>query len=292
MPLSGSSDPGAFYTPSQVRTAYGLNSISGQGQGETIAIVDAYSQPNIQSDVNEFSSFLGLPKMDGVGSDPTLSIMVPTGQSTPPPANTEPGNWGVEISLDVEWAHSIAPYANIDLITCQNSSGDSLFGAEIDGQPYASGVDYAKSLPGVVVVSNSYGGAEFNGETNYDSQFTTPTKNVAFVFAAGDKGTPVSIRPIRRTLWPWAARACIQRQSTVGTVAKADGVVAVVVKAYTKRRRPTNPAMASTSALARFRMFRGLPIPILACLSSIHSTLPTSLLSSVGQVWQRRCGPD
>ena len=189
-PLSGSSDPSAFYTPSQVRTAYGLNSISGQGQGETIAIVDAYSQPNIQSDVNEFSSFLGLPKMDGVGSDPTLSIMVPTGQSTPPPANTEPGNWGVEISLDVEWAHSIAPYANIDLITCQNSSGDSLFGAEIDGQPYASGVGYAKSLPGVVVVSNSYGGGEFNGETNYDSQFTTTNNNVAFVFSTGDSGAP------------------------------------------------------------------------------------------------------
>jgi len=155
----------------------------------TVAIVDAYSQPNIQSDVNLFSSFFSLPKMDGVGSDPTLSVLVPTGQSTPglPPSGT---NWGIEISLDVEWVHSIAPYANIDLVTCQDSSGDSLYGAEADGLSYASGVGYAKSLPGVVVVSNSYGGPEFSGETAYDSQFTTSSNNVAFVFSTGDSGAP------------------------------------------------------------------------------------------------------
>jgi subtilase family serine protease len=182
--------PSAVYTPSQVRTAYGVNQIPDEGQGMTVAIVDAYSQPNIQSDVNTFSSLFGLPKMDGVGGDPTLSIYVPTGQSTPPPANTEPGNWGREISLDVEWVHSIAPYANIDLVTCQNSSPDSLWAAEADGLSYASGVGYAKSLPGVVVVSNSYGGPEFSGETFYDPQFTTPSNNVAFVFSTGDTGAP------------------------------------------------------------------------------------------------------
>ena len=113
----------------------------------TVAIVDPYSQPYIQSDVNTFSSLFGLPQMDGVGGDPTLSIYVPTGQSTPglPPPGS---NTGLEISLDVEWVHAIAPYANIDLVTCQDSSGDSLFGAEIDGQSYASGVGYAKSLTG------------------------------------------------------------------------------------------------------------------------------------------------
>ncbi|HKM52945.1 MAG TPA: S53 family peptidase [Isosphaeraceae bacterium] len=191
IPLSSpTSYPSAVYTPSQVRTAYGVNKIPDEGQGMTVAIVDAYSQPYIQSDVNTFSSLFGLPQMDGVGGDPTLSIMVPPGQSTPPPANTEPGNWGREISLDVEWVHSIAPYANIDLVTCQDSSGDSLYGAEADGLSYASGVGYAKSLPGVVVVSNSYGGPEFSGETAYDSQFTTSSNNVAFVFSTGDSGAP------------------------------------------------------------------------------------------------------
>src|SRR5271157_3262093 len=190
IPLSSpTSYPSAIYTPAQVRTAYGVNQIPDEGQGMTVAIVDAYSQPYIQSDVNTFSSLFGLPQMDGVGGDPTLSIYVPTGQSTPglPPSGT---NWGLEISLDVEWVHSIAPYANIDLVTCQDNSGSSLYGAEIDGLSSASGVGYAKSLPGVVVVSNSYGGPEFSGETAYDSQFTTSSNNVAFVFSTGDSGAP------------------------------------------------------------------------------------------------------
>ena len=157
----------------------------------TVAIVDAYMQPNIRPDVNLFSFFFGLPAMDGVNGDPKLSIMVPTGQSQPglPPSNT---NWGMEISLDVEWVHSIAPFANIDLITTQDSGGDSLFGAEVDGLPFASGVGFAKSLPGVVVVSNSYGIPEFSRETDYDSEFTTPKNNVAFVFSTGDTGAPAS----------------------------------------------------------------------------------------------------
>ena len=181
--------PSAFYVPAQIRQAYGLTQVTQMGQGMTIAIVDAFSQPNIVSDLSTFSGLFGLPQMDGVGSDPTFSISTPTGQSKPglPPANS---GWGAEISLDVEWVHSIAPDANIDLIECQDSSGDSLFAAEVDGQPYASGVGYAKSLPGVAVVSNSYGGGEFNGETNYDTQFTTPNNNVAFVYSTGDSGAP------------------------------------------------------------------------------------------------------
>jgi subtilase family serine protease len=187
--LSGSAVPSAFYVPAQMKQAYGVNQVTQQGQGMTIAIVDAFSQPNIVSDLSIFSNTLGLPQMDGVGSDPKFSIMTPTGQTTPglPPSNAP---WGVEISLDVEWAHSIAPYANIDLIECQDAGGDSLFAAEVDGQPFASGVGFAKSLPGVAVVSNSYGTGEFNGETDYDSEFTTPNNNVSFVYSTGDSGAP------------------------------------------------------------------------------------------------------
>jgi subtilase family serine protease len=177
--------PSALYAPSQIRTAYGVNLVSQQGQGETIAIVDAFAQPDIASDINTFSTRFGLPKMDGINGDPTLSILVPTGQTAP---GYDPG-WGLEISLDVEWAHSIAPNANIDLITCQDAGGDSLFGAEVDSQPYASGVVYAESLPGVVVVSNSYGGPEFSTESNYDVQFTK-TPNVAVTYSTGDNGAP------------------------------------------------------------------------------------------------------
>jgi hypothetical protein len=180
----------AIYNPSQMRTAYGLNLIANQGQGMTVAIVDAFGDPNITTDLSIFSSQFGLPQMNGVGGNPTFQILIPPGQVSNPPA---PGNpWPGEISLDVEWVHSMAPRANIDLVITQNNSGDSLYAAEIDGKPYQSGVGYAKTLPGVVVVSNSYGGGEFSGETNYDPAFTTPGNNVAFTFSTGDNGAPAS----------------------------------------------------------------------------------------------------
>ena len=91
LPLS-SSTVTAVYAPSQIRTAYQINQISGQGQGMTIAIVDAYTQPNIATDINTFSQQFGLPKMDGIGGDPTFSIKVPTGQTAP----GYNAGWGIE----------------------------------------------------------------------------------------------------------------------------------------------------------------------------------------------------
>jgi subtilase family serine protease len=190
----GGGTPTAVYTPAQMRTAYGVNQVSGEGQGETIAIVDAYNDPNIGSDVNKFSTDFGLPKMDGLNGDPTLSILTPTGQSTPTPANGENVGWSMEISLDVEWAHSIAPYANIDLIECQNDYFDSLLGAEVDGQPYSSGVVFAAEQPGVVVVSDSWAEQEFTSEAKYDPELTSEyshNANVAYTFSTGDEGAIV-----------------------------------------------------------------------------------------------------
>jgi hypothetical protein len=188
VPAAATPTVSAVYTPQQIRTAYGVNLLPNQGQGTTVAIVDAFNDPNINSDLSIFSNDFGLPQMNGVGSNPTFKIMTPTGQSTP--ANAPHNDWAVEISLDVEYVHSIAPFANIDLIETQDNSGDHLYGAEVDGQPYSSGVGFAKTLPGVVVVSNSYGSGEFAGETAYDSEFTTPGNNVAFTFSTGDSGAP------------------------------------------------------------------------------------------------------
>ena len=180
---------GESLTPAQVRMAYGLTSVANEGQGTTIAIVDAFNDPDIASDANEFSQLFGLPQLDGIGGDPTLRILTPPGQATPP---TSPGgfSWAFEESIDVEWTHTMAPMANIDLVETQSDSFNALFAAEVNGAPFESGVGYAKSLPGVVVVSNSYGSNEFNGENSFDSEFTTPGNNVAFTFATGDGGAP------------------------------------------------------------------------------------------------------
>ena len=80
VPSANPPTPSAFYVPAQIRQAYGLNQVTQAGQGMTIAIVDAYSQPNIVSDLSTFSATFGLPQMDGVGPDPKFSISTPPGQ--------------------------------------------------------------------------------------------------------------------------------------------------------------------------------------------------------------------
>ncbi|HEV8062993.1 MAG TPA: hypothetical protein VGP68_24140, partial [Gemmataceae bacterium] len=85
-------------------------------------------------------------------------------------------------SLDVEWAHAIAPQANILLVEANSNSNGDLF----------AGVTYAASQPGVDVVSMSFGGSEFSGETGFDNDFTTPNGHtgVTFIASSGDDGAP------------------------------------------------------------------------------------------------------
>src|SRR5262245_53809598 len=99
------------FTPAQISQTYGVNliqfgSVKGDGTGQTIAIVDAYDAPNIQSDLAKFDSTYGLSNNDGNGQ-PVLTKATP--QGTP----TYNAGWAQEITLDVEWAHAIAPGAHI-----------------------------------------------------------------------------------------------------------------------------------------------------------------------------------
>jgi hypothetical protein len=165
-------------TPSQVRAANGFTQItdagSANGAGTTIAIVDAYGDPTIAGDLHAFDQQFGL-------ADPTLTRVNQTGGSTLPAGDA---GWSVETSLDVEWAHAVAPAANILLVEASSSSFSDLLTA----------VRYAAAQPGVVAVSMSWGGGEFSGESTYDSTFTTPAGHtgVTFVASSGDDGAPVS----------------------------------------------------------------------------------------------------
>src|SRR5262249_15216951 len=107
-------------TPTQIRHAYGFdqinfNGIPGDGRGTTIAIVD----PNIANDLHQFDVRFGLP-------DPTFTKVNQNGGSTMPPSNR---GWASEIALDVEWAHAIAPGANILLVEANDNSYNNLFAA-------------------------------------------------------------------------------------------------------------------------------------------------------------------
>ena len=169
-PLSSSGSPTGL-SPSQIRTAYGVNQIAfqgnvvGNGSGQTIAIVDAYFDPNIQSDLAKFDSQFGL------AAPPSFTQDVESG------LRLENSSWALETALDVEWAHAIAPAAQIVLVEAFPDLTDLL-----------SGVSFAATLPGVSVESLSWGANEFSGEASFDSVFTTPSghSGITFVASSGD----------------------------------------------------------------------------------------------------------
>src|SRR5206468_2975990 len=136
-------------------------------------IVDSFDHPNIAADLQTFTNqysayFQGKPagnfkKVNQAGSD----------QGPFPAANT---NWDLEIALDVEWAHAIAPAADILLVEANSDTYVDILAA----------VDYAASQPGVAAVSMSWGFNEFSAETSaaYDGHFTGHA-GVTFVAASG-----------------------------------------------------------------------------------------------------------
>jgi subtilase family serine protease len=163
-------------TPAAVRHAYGFDQIVGDGAGQTIAIIDAYDAPNIFKDADNFDktfawSSTGLSLYSQFGASSSwLTKVSPSGRL--PRANV---GWAEEISLDVEWAHAIAPAAKIMLVEASSNSLSALLGA----------VDYATNH-GAQVVSMSWGSNEFSGETAYDFHFNHP--GVTYVASAGDVG--------------------------------------------------------------------------------------------------------
>lgn len=102
----------ATYNPSQIQTVYGINSISGipasnLGANQTIAIVDPYHYETALRDLNYFSSQMGLPTF-GPGGPTFTQYSAPDADPT--------GGWQTEAALDLQWAHAIAPRANLVLV--------------------------------------------------------------------------------------------------------------------------------------------------------------------------------
>jgi len=158
-------------TPAAVLAAYGFSTSQTAGAGQTIAIVDAYDDPNAEADLGVFSAQFGLPACTTANG--CFKKVSQTGTTKYPRANA---GWALEISLDVQWAHAIAPGAKILLVEASSNSFTNLMAAE----------DYAKTHAGYV--SNSWGAAEFSGETAYDSHFSQA--GVSFFVSSGDTGSP------------------------------------------------------------------------------------------------------
>src|SRR5271165_6857336 len=173
----------AYETPASLACVYGLvTAVTGcnpntvtkvpSGGAKMIAIVDAYDAPNAASDLATFSTQFGLP---------SASFQVVYASGTRPAYSM---GWEFEESLDVQWAHAMAPNAKIVLVEAASNSFADLMVAE----------DVASAMvnaAGGGEVSNSWGAGEFPSETSYDSHFVKP--NVVFFASSGDSPG---------TIWP------------------------------------------------------------------------------------------
>ena len=175
-------------TPVEMEAAYGITALNmgaltNLGKGQTIALVDAYNDPDIIADANYFSSHNSLPLFNQPNG-PTLTVLNQAGGTNlsgiPNAGTAGPGSegWDIEESLDVEWAHSIAPGANIILFEANTQNLSDLLTAEVS----------AGKTTGVSAVSNSWGYSDFQGEQSYDSDFVHA--GVTYMASTGDSGPP------------------------------------------------------------------------------------------------------
>lgn len=168
---AGSAGPAGGLTPADLASAYGYTGAVG-GAGQTVAIVDAFDDPNIEADLEAFDSRYGLqPCTKGDGC---FSKVSQTGSETALPAADTVG-WSVEIALDVETVHAACPKCRVLLVEAKSEAFSDL----------AAAVDEAVAL-GATEVSNSYGGLETEVGTSERAAYDHP--GVAITAASGDSG--------------------------------------------------------------------------------------------------------
>ena len=185
--FSNSSQSGVISTTTlQSRWVYGTGAVLAaqncqgySGKGQTIAVVEAMHDPTLSSDVAQFErQFVGggsfvYPPLNSLNG-PTLKVFGQNGTSTLPTGSNAGTLWQMEEALDVEYAHLMAPQANIVVVEANSSSFAAMIAAAQSGA----------HIPGVSVVSMSWGVGEFAGENLYDQLLAHP--GVTFVASAGD----------------------------------------------------------------------------------------------------------
>jgi hypothetical protein len=166
------------YTPQNLASAYNWADPTGSTwtwNGQTVAIVDAYDNPNVASDLSVYRSQFGLPPCTTANS--CFRKVNQRGGSPAPAGNV---GWGQEIALDVEMVSAVCPGCKILLVESDSNSFLDLGAA----------VNEAYSL-GANAISNSYGGNEFFGETSYAGSYNHP--GVAITASSGDAGYGVEV---------------------------------------------------------------------------------------------------
>ncbi|HEX6107906.1 MAG TPA: S53 family peptidase, partial [Ktedonobacteraceae bacterium] len=176
-----STSPTPCYGPKQIQEAYNIDTLLARGingKGRTIVIIDAAQSPTIRHDLHEFDEMFGL-------NDPVLKIFAPNGL---PPFNTSQERNAGEISLDVEWAHAIAPRATIDLVLAPSLSFADLLSA----------IQFAVQHNLGSVISMSFGASDtctppaiLQAEHQVFKEATQ--KHITLLASAGDSGAAESL---------------------------------------------------------------------------------------------------
>ncbi|MFC5909357.1 S53 family peptidase [Streptacidiphilus monticola] len=157
------------YGPSDLLSAYSLPANGGAGQ--TVAIVDAYDDPNAESDLATYRSQYGLPACTTANG--CFKKVDQSGGTSYPRKST---SWAGEISLDLDMVSAIAPNAHIILVEATSASMTNL----------GASVNTAARL-GATEISNSYGGSESSSDTGYDSTYFNHP-GIAITVSSGDSG--------------------------------------------------------------------------------------------------------
>jgi subtilase family serine protease len=179
------------YSPQEMRAAYGVASLINAGftgKGQTIVIIDSFGSPTISADLHTFDVGYGLP------DPPSFQVLSPLGTVPFDPKNSDMVNWAEETSLDVEWAHALAPGANIVLMTSPVSETEGVQGMPefLALEPYALNHHLGK------IISQSWGATEntlFSSAgqqvfANFERLYQSAASQHVTVFAAaGDGGS-------------------------------------------------------------------------------------------------------
>jgi subtilase family serine protease len=141
------------YSPQEIRDAYGLTSVLDAGytgSGQTIIIIDSFGSPTIAQDLQTFDAGYGLP------DPPSLTVLAPLGTVPFDPTNSDQVGWAFETTLDVEWAHAMAPGADIVLLTSPVSETEG-----VQGMPEFLALEkYALDHKLGKIISQSWGATE------------------------------------------------------------------------------------------------------------------------------------
>jgi subtilase family serine protease len=211
------------FSPSAMENSYNLPPLYAaghSGQGVTIAIIDSFGNPNMASDLANFNTQMGLQQMCGEPGQacgngiPTFTHVYWNGKTqvkAPPPGSNGTGSqtrniWALETSLDVEWAHSIAPQANILLMTTNPAETLGVQGfpammnaeqfivdhheATVISQSFAAAEETFSSTQSLLNLRHAYISAAANGVTVLGSSGDGGTANTFFTPVKNPKTIP------------------------------------------------------------------------------------------------------